>query len=375
MTVWDTLTINNLELKNRWVRSATWEGMANDDGSVTEGLVKFYKTLAESGLGLIISSHTFIDLPGKAGFKMTGIQTDDIAKTHIPLVEACHSEGVPIACQINHCGAATSVKGAVPVVLCRFDGDADKQKACMIHPEAHVLTTEELEQIEDAFVAAAVRAKEIAGYDAVQLHAAHGYFISQTLSDIMNQRTDKYGEDRTLFIRNTVRKMREAVGPDYPILVKINGEDCLDTEEGKPSGNTIDQTVALLSSLDGLDAAEISGGSYLASPAKGTIRRGNFFPVAKQGYFKEQAMKVKAAVGDKMKIISVGGIRTVPGANAILDAGIDAVAMSRPLIAEPNLIKLLKEDETLERVKCTSCAKCLGHMFKTEEPICCAKHM
>ncbi len=375
MTVWDTLTINNLELKNRWVRSATWEGMANDDGSVTEGLVKFYKTLAESGLGLIISSHTFIDLPGKAGFKMTGIQTDDIAKTHIPLVEACHSEGVPIGCQINHSGTYTDVRGAIPPVLCRFDGDADKQKACKIHPEAHVLTTEELVQIEDAFAAAAVRAKEIAGYDAVQIHCAHGYIINESLSGIYNQRTDKYGDDRTLFIRNTVRKVRDAVGPDYPILVKINGDDFIEAEEGKPCGNTIDQIVALLATLDGLDAAEISGGSYLAPPTKGPVRRGNFFPVAKQGYFKEQAMKVKAAVGEKMKIISVGGIRTVPGANAILDAGIDAVAISRPLIVEPHLIKLLQENETIERVKCTSCGKCLTHMLETEETLFCAKHV
>ncbi|KAG9394550.1 NADH:flavin oxidoreductase/NADH oxidase family protein [Carpediemonas membranifera] len=356
-SVWEPLTLNKLSINNRWMRSATWEGFAAPNGDITPKLVEFYKDLANGGLGLIISSHTYIRPDGALAFGMSGIVDDEQAKTHIPLVEAVHAvDGAKIVCQINHTGALTSTE--TPICCSKLDDQPELQAIIGIKPNAHELTTKEMEDLEDVYVRAAVRCKNIAGYDGVQFHGAHQYFIAQTLSELTNQRTDVYGQDRSLFFTNVVRKTREAVGPDFFLMAKINGSDFLEID-GKARGTTIESTLEYLKPVaDLLDAVEVSGGGAIkGSAAPG--RKGNLFPVANQGYHTEQAKTIKERFGEKMKVILVGGIRTPKAANKFIDSGVcDAVSMSRPLIVQPDLIKRLKADPEADRVACVSCSKC-----------------
>ncbi|KAG9393422.1 NADH:flavin oxidoreductase/NADH oxidase family protein [Carpediemonas membranifera] len=363
----------NLLALNRWVRSATWEGLAEPNGNVSEEMVKYYADLAKGGVGMIITTCMFFDEErnGVTGFNQAGLATDEMVATHKALVDACHAEETPVVAQINHSGAAAP---PFPNLVRQVFSETVPPME-MPH---NVMTIEEIEAIEDGFVQAAIRCKEIAGYDGVQIHAAHGYLVNQSLSDLTNNRTDKYGEDRTLFLCNIACKIRAAVGPDYPVLMKLNGDDCLHEGELQieAKGHTIAQSVEIIKKLvDVVDTVEVSGGSQIAGPKAMPIRKGNHYKVENQGYFKEYAKAVKQAVGDKMRVISVGGIRSVAGANQLIEGGFcDAVSMSRPFIAQPDVVNQMFADEGL-KIKCNSCFKCMPYSFQNKVSIRCVKDL
>jgi 2,4-dienoyl-CoA reductase-like NADH-dependent reductase (Old Yellow Enzyme family) len=180
--LYEPITINNMSLKNRLVKSATYEAMAAEDGSVTEPLIDMYTSLAKGGVGLIITGYAYIQENGHCMPLQTGVFSDDNIPGLRKMVDAVHEEGGKIALQIAHAGRQTTpalIGGQKPMAPSAMEADP------FFHTEPRAMTTEEISETIDAFAAAALRCKK-AGFDAVQLHGAHGYLISQFLSPFID---------------------------------------------------------------------------------------------------------------------------------------------------------------------------------------------
>ena len=345
--LFDQTMINGMTLQNRLVRSATWEGMCEQDGRPTEKVVNWYRELAKGGIGLIITGYAFIRPEGKQLPGKMGIHTDAFAGNYENLTRAVHDAGGKVALQIVHAGGETDANTAGRQPLAPSAVKVDQ------FPEMPVeLSKDEISDIVTAFGEGARRAKTW-GFDAVQLHGAHGFLINQFLSPLTNRRTDEYGgsiENRSRFLLEVYRKVREAVGPEYPVLIKLNAADHLD------GGLEIDDAVYAAKALAklGIDAIEVSAGTP-ASGEKGPVR-GKINKPEKEAYNLDLARKVKAAVG--CPVMVVGGFRSYEVAeNTIRDDGMDYIAMARPLIREPGLPNRWSKGDR-SPARCISCSKC-----------------
>ena len=347
--LFDQTTINGMTLRNRLVRSATWEGMCEQDGRPTEKLNNWYRDLAQGGTGLIISGYTYVRPEGQQMPCKMAIYTDDFARDFENLTSAVHDAGGKIAVQLVHAGGQANAKaiGRQPLAPSAVKVDQFPEKPSE-------LTNDEIDDIVAAFAEGARRAKAW-GFDAVQLHGAHGYLINQFLSPHTNRRTDEYGGDvdnRCRFMLEVYRKVRDTVGPDYPVLIKLNAADNLD------GGLEIDDGIYAAKKLAdaGIDAIEISTGTKASgkdNPARTKIKTPE-----KEAYNLEPARKVKAAVG--CPVMVVGGFRSYEIAEkAISDDGMDYIAMSRPLIREPNLANRWRLGDR-SPATCISCNSCFG---------------
>ncbi|RJO65174.1 MAG: NADH:flavin oxidoreductase [Myxococcales bacterium] len=321
-------TLNRLELPNRLIRSATWEGMADAQGFVADALLPLYRRLAKGGVGLIITGYAYIRPDGRGLPNQIGIWSDD----HVPglarLAAAIHEAGGKALVQIVHAGGQTTadlVGGSE--LIAPSAAPYPSHKAL---PRA--LAAEELPALAAAFAAAARRAME-AGFDGVQLHGAHGYLLNRFLSPASNRRTDAYGgslPNRARFVVETIRAVRQAIGEAAALSMKLNGEDF------EPGGLVLDDAVAAarLFAQAGLDHIEVSGGTPAAG-ANGAVRRGVDAP-EKEAYFRRHAAAIKRAV--PVPVGLVGGIRSFEIAEAIVSGGeADTASFARPLICEPEL--------------------------------------
>jgi 2,4-dienoyl-CoA reductase-like NADH-dependent reductase (Old Yellow Enzyme family) len=213
------------------------------------------------------------------------------------------------------------------------------------------LAADEIRTLISDFVAAAVRARR-AGFDGVQLHAAHGYLLSAFLSPHTNRRTDEWGgpvENRARALLETLRGVKAACGPDFPVIVKLNSTDFLE------GGLTVDDAVRVARMLDeaGIDGIEVSGG--MAEAKKGSIWPG-LRREEDEGYFVENAARIKGAV--RVPVFGLGGIRTLAAAERMVaDGRVDLISLSRPLIRDPYLVKHFREG-AVARSACISCNKC-----------------
>ncbi len=346
-TLFEETTINGMTMRNRVVRSATWEGMCEPDGRPTEKLINFYRDLAQGGIGLIVSGYTFVRPEGKQLPGKMGIHTDDFANDYENLTAAVRDAGGKIAVQLVHAGGQTDVKSAGRQPLAPSAVHVDQ------FPEMPAeLTKDEIGDIVEAFGQGARRAKAW-GFDAVQLHGAHGYLINQFLSPLTNRRADEYGggiENRCRFLLQVYGKVRETVGGDYPVLIKLNATDHLD------GGLEIDDALYAAKKLSeaGIDAIEVSAGTPASgkkSPAREKINKPD-----KEAYHLGLASRIKEAV--RCPVMVVGGFRSYEIVeNAIRDHGMDYIAMARPLIREPGLAnRWLQGDRG--PAKCISCSSC-----------------
>ncbi len=299
--------IGTMEIPNRLVRSATAERMAHPDGTCGPQMEKLYSDLAEGGAGLIILGHACVREDGRNRISMTGIYDD----SHIPglrkIAEAIHRYGAKAVSQINHAGRQTTpaVIGKTPIAP-----SAVANKVTGLTPRE--MTHAEIEEMIRAFGRAARRAKA-AGFDAVQIHGAHGFLISSFNSPYTNTRQDEWGgtaEKRMRFITEVYREVRRQVGDDYPVLVKLNADDCLE------GGITIEEVSEIAVRLErlGIDAIEISGG--MAESKVGFIRAG-IDSREKEAYFLPYAKRLKEVVS--IPLLLVGGIRSLETAEEILD--------------------------------------------------------
>ena len=318
--------IGNLELPNRLVRSATAEHMADSNGRPRLQLKQHYQELARGGAGLIITGHMFVHPSGSTQSEMTGIYSDGLIPSLAELTDVVHREGGRIAVQINH-GGMQAGPDVVPELIAPSAVDAP-----FLKQPARAMTPDEIDLLIDAYAQAARRAKE-AGFDAVQVHAAHGYLISQFLSPFINRRTDEWGGDvdrRMRFLRAVCQAVREQVGPDYPVFTKLGMIDGV--EEG---GLTPDESVQIVANLEdmGLDGLEISGA--IGGDQNINVRAG-VLPGVDEAYFRPLAQRARSATS--LPILLVGGIRSRPVMDEILDAGdADFISLCRPFICEPDL--------------------------------------
>ena len=224
-TLFEASAINGMVLKNRLVRSATWEGMCADDGRPTEKLIRCYCDLARGGVGLIISGFAFVRPDGKQLPGKLGIHEDAFKESFEALTAAVHDADGKIAIQLVHAGgqASAAVAGRQPLA-------PSAVKVVQFAEEPAAMTTGDIEAVVAAFAAGARRARDW-GCDAVQLHGAHGYLINQFLSPLTNRRTDSYGggiENRCRFMHEVYQAVRGAVGEDFPVMIKFNAADNLE---------------------------------------------------------------------------------------------------------------------------------------------------
>jgi len=345
--LFENTTIKNINLKNRFICSATWHGMANFDGSASPMLISSLLPVARGEAGLIIGEMAYVTPDTVSSPGQLGIYGDNLLPGLRRMTEFVHKEGVPIILQLVHSGlfASPLLSGATPIgpsVLETPDGKIGKE-----------MSKEDIKNVVNAFRNAALRAKE-AGFDGVQIHAAHGWLLSQFLSSFFNKRTDEYGgtlENRTRIVLEVTRGIIEAVGENFAVTVKINSDDWL------PGGFNTEEMLAVSEMIEkeGIDAIEISGGTI------GALLTGNpdgsFSPVSKKDvYYAEAAKRLKEKV--RIPVILVGGIRTFEKADELVKNGIaDYISLCRPLIREPDLIKKWKSGN-LKTSDCISDSAC-----------------
>ncbi|SKB64717.1 2,4-dienoyl-CoA reductase [Acetoanaerobium noterae] len=359
ISLWDKSKVKSIELKNRFIRSALWMKMADEDGHINSNLIEHYISLAKGGVALIITGYAFISDEERPNPRMLGISNDSFIEEYKELTEAVHCEGSKIALQMvlggsqNHHPDSQNMRILGP--------SAVKNRVTGITPvEA---TKDDIHEVIDKFALAAERAKK-SGFDAVQIHAAHGYFLSQFLTPYYNRRTDEYGGDinnRARIIYEVIGAVREKVGEDYPIMIKLNFDDFMDKNEGL----VMDDALYVFEKVDklGVDIIEVSAVNESSGKGIGPARTG-IKTLAEQSYFREQTEKVAQIVD--AKVVLMGGNRSVEVMENILETSeINYFSIARPLLCETDLINKWK-DNKFYSPKCISCNKC----WETEPNSC-----
>jgi len=353
-------SIGRLKIKNRFVRSATWEGMAGEDGACTSRLVKLTGELAVGEVGLIVSSHAFVSPEGQAGPWQLGICDDRLVSGLRQMATAAHDGGSTIVAQLAHAGLQaatllTKTQAIGPSSLPRDDGTHCKE-----------MTLAEIQQTVDTFVAAAVRAKD-AGFDGVQIHAAHGYLLSQFVSPYYNRRRDEFGgsaANRARIVLDILGRIKSTLGEEFPVLIKLNSEDFIDG--GLTVGDSLQ--IARLLAEAGIDAIELSGGTADAASHFKPVRRGRLPSEDKEVFYRDAARRFKEDIN--VPLIVVGGIRSYSVAERLVDEGLaDFVSLSRPLIREPRLVARWKSGDTAKS-ECGSCNLCFKPILEGKGMYC-----
>jgi 2,4-dienoyl-CoA reductase-like NADH-dependent reductase (Old Yellow Enzyme family) len=387
--------IGALELKNRMIRTASHEGLADEGGRPSAAQFQFYKKFIEGGIGLVITGYAGIMQAGKSAlYRMTMIDSDDLIAAHRDLVKRTHEIGGKIFLQIAHCGRQTWSRETGKLLM------APSPIPCGFYREMpEAMTEEDISSVVEHFALAARRTRD-AGYDGVQIHGAHGYLLSTFLSCHSNKRTDSWGgsrENRFRIVDEVLRATRKMVGDDFPMLIKLN------TFERAPSGIKSEDCLAfsqMVAATGCCDAIELSCGT---NEGGFIMARGKFptdaifsymrpycnyprliqaffkyivvpFIKAKQpqfteGYNLDTATKVKQAIS--LPIITVGGMRSKQlMENAISSGRTDFVSMARPLIMEPDLPNKFKSGIS-EVALCDNCNECV--VAADTKPIQCYK--
>ena len=324
--IFDPIQLNYMAVKNRLVRSATWEGTANPDGSVTEEAYEIYDELAKGGVGAIITGFTSVALHDYYFDGMMRLCDDSLIPQYKKLTDIIHKENVPVITQLA-LGAYYREKNG---------------RYMQVEPDD--MTEEEIHYVIRQFIDASIRAKK-AGFDGVQIHAAHFFFLSRFISPAVNHRKDAYGgtiKNRfriLLQIMDGIRKETE----DLHITVKINSNDFT------YGGLNESESLAICKLLDqaGIDSIEVSGNGT----SVGGIR-----PHVNEGYFAPFAAEV--AYNVSCPVIVVGGFRSLETMEDLLNkTKIELISLSRPLLREPDLPNKMKADPAVIS-KCVSCNAC-----------------
>jgi 2,4-dienoyl-CoA reductase-like NADH-dependent reductase (Old Yellow Enzyme family) len=364
-----------LTLRNRFIKAATFEGMAVDN-RVSERLVDFHRAMAAGGLGMTTVAYLAVSEDGQ-GAPAEIVVRPEAAPGLRKLADAVHAEGAAISAQIGHAGpvaAGTGRKGLAPSRI--FSAMALRFTAAVDDADIARITQD---------FAQAARVLQDSGFDALELHLGHNYLLSAFLSPALNRRTDRWGgsvENRAEFPRQVVRAVRAAVGPSMAVLAKLNMAD------GYPGGIWLDESVQvarLLESDGALDAIELTGGSSLKNPmylfrgeapieemAKAfpqPLRSGfrlmgsRFLPSYpfEEAYFLPYARQFRAALD--MPLVLLGGINRIETVRHALELGFPFVAMGRALLREPELLLRWQRGDTREAL-CIHCNKCMPTIYR-----------
>lgn len=309
------LEVKRLLLRNRIVMPPMASNAAGEDGQPTQRHLEYYLPRARSGVGLVIWEHTYVHPSGRLTRGQLGLHHDGLVEAYRPLVSALKATGARVAIQLTHAGGATTEAAC---------GTQPVGPSAVVHPRTgrapRALTPEEMASLREAFAAAARRAQR-AGFEAVEIHGAHGFLLNQFLSPLTNRRADAYGgslEDRARFPLEVVRAVREAVGPDYPVFYRLGAADNL------PGGLPLEEAKVVAPWLveAGVDLLDVSGGLGGSHPAG-----------APPGFFLPLAEGIKSVV--KVPVVGVGGISDPFFADEIVRSGrADLVAVGRALLAD-----------------------------------------
>ncbi len=356
--IFTPLTVKTMTLKNRIVMTPMGTNYGTQSGELSDTHIKYYEQRAKGGTGLLIVENINIDYPlGSNGTTQIRIDHDNFIPALYKLTEAVHKYGSCISVQINHAGAAASSArtGIQPVSASNIPSKVGGE---IPRP----LTLPEIEEIVKKFGQAAKRA-QIAGFDAIEIHGGHSYLISQFLSPITNDRTDEFGgspENRARFAKMVVEECRRAVGPFFPIMIRISADEFM------AGGNTLEDSLELLKYFEKeIDIFDVSAG--LAGSMQFQIDA-NYLPDGWRSYMAK-------AVKDKFNkpCMTMGNIRNPEVAEDILareDA--DLIGMGRGLIADPEWVNKVEfgQEDTIR--KCISCnIGCAGNRIGVNRPIRC----
>lgn len=347
-TLFEPSQIGKMTLKNRFIRSATWENMATEDGHMTKQLYAIYEELAKGEVGLIVTGYANIVEEEKPNAGMMGIYNDSFIEEYKKLTELMHSYDAKIVMQIAYGGTKSTYDIGERVIYAPSDV-CEKSTQTQGKP----MTKAEIDYIVDAFAQASLRAKQ-SGFDGVEIHAAHTYLINQFLSPYYNRREDEYGgslDNRLRFLLEIYQATRKLVGEDFPILVKLTATEFFE------GGLTFEETRLICQKLEavGVDAIVMSGNVHgKASTLVGEAYDG--YTLQGEGYFHEYGDVISKEL--QIPVITVGGLTDIKAIEAIAErTNIQYFALSRPLLSEPNLIKRWQEGNR-DPAECESCSKC-----------------
>jgi 2,4-dienoyl-CoA reductase-like NADH-dependent reductase (Old Yellow Enzyme family) len=387
--LFEPLRLGALTVSGRLFKTATSETRASDDGFVTDELLEFYEPMARAGTPLLITGNLYVDRQGKSTPRMGGIDDDDKVPGLARLTSLVHERGSKIFAQVNHCG-----RQVVPRSVALDEAvSASGVKELFLGTKPRPLTAPEIATAVRRFAEAAERARK-AGFDGVQIHAAHGYLINQFLTPYTNRRDDGYGgsfANRLRFLSEVFRATRKRVGDDFPVILKLNGSDALPLRPGLGTARLVE--VARAMEEQGIDAVEVSVGHYESGlPVvrgkfwryfRGVLRDGTArdlpraryaalavsWPVAailfnllwryRPGFNLRYARRFKEAL--TVPVIAVGGFLTREQMEKPLRDGLcDAVSSGRAMIADPFLYRHVAEGT--EGPRCVFCNACVARV-------------
>ncbi|EHI98400.1 NADPH dehydrogenase [Clostridium sp. DL-VIII] len=354
--LFENTTIKNMKLKNRFFKGATWEALADDKGHMTEELYDMYEEFAKGGVGTIITSYTYVTENEKPNPKMLGIYDDSFIEEYKKLTDLVHNYNSNIIMEIVYGGSQTKYTDKEV-----FGPSSVENQVSKVTPKE--MTKEDIDYIVNAYGDAALRVKK-SGFDGVELHAGHGYFLNHFLSPYYNRRTDKYGgeiENRARIIFEIYENIRSKAGEEFPILIKINSEDF--AEGGLTRRDSL-YVCRRLSEM-GIDAIEVSGGNESFNEVwenDNKSVRSKVPGVEFQPHFKDFAEELSKQI--TTPVILVSGNRSINGMEEILnESNVQYFALARPLNSEPDLINKWEKNPSY-KVRCISCNKCFdvdGH--------------
>jgi len=333
--------IGTLELKNRIIMAPMATNYSNERGEISDRQVAYYIERAKAGVGMIMTESNYVSTEGRGSSRRTGLTQSNDITGHKKLVEAIHKLNVPICAQLHHAGSCTMPKNIDQYPI---SSSTVRQAITGVIPRA--LRIDEIHDLVKKYGNAARRAKE-AGFDAIQIHAGHGYLINQFLSPYYNKRTDQYGgspTNRMRFLLEIIEEVRSVVGPEFPLMVRLNGEDALD------GGYDIEYAKEVARQLEshGVDEVSMTRGNYerleLMSPTPP-------IPEGVNTIFSEQ---IKQTV--KIPVGVVGRIRTPEMADGIIESGkADLIYLGRQLIADPAWVAKAESGHEEEIRTCLYC--------------------
>ena len=369
--LFEPINIAGMELPNRFVRSATHDGFSTTDGEITDGSIEFLTDLAKGGVGLIVVGFAYVTPAGQAVPKQNAIYDDRFIADMKKVTESIHQYDSKVVLQIGDSGSQSAVahqKGIqtlapsnIKRAWASFKGTEEVTHTEKGTPEykfetaamnAREMTEEDIQTVIQAHADGARRVRE-AGFDGVQFHGGHGYLISEFASTAANLRTDSWGgplENRMRFILSSYQRVREAVGDDFPVMIKLGVED--QREGGLQLADGIEMAKGL--AMVGMDAIEVSEGVE-QTPAN-HIRTG-VDTREKEAYYLDNAREVRKEV--KIPLFLVGGMRSFDIMESIVEEGTaDCIALCRAFIREPDLVERFRRGDR-EIARCISCNGCL----------------
>jgi 2,4-dienoyl-CoA reductase-like NADH-dependent reductase (Old Yellow Enzyme family) len=373
--VFTAAKLAGLELKNRVIRAGCFEGMCQQ-GQVTDALIEHHRRLAAGGVAMTTVAYCSVSEDGRA-FDHELWMREKIVPDLKRLTDAVHREGGRVSIQLGHSGFFTNKK-----VIGKRPMGASARWCMFMRSYCREMTRHDINEKIDDFVRAAMLAKT-AGFDAIEIHAGHGYLLSQFLSSWTNRRRDEFGgvlSNRLVFPSKVIEKARDILGNDFPILVKMNQVD------GMNGGVSIHESEIIAKAFERAGASALIPSSGFTSKVPFLMLRGNLpiremsenqarwfdrlglkifgrlmvpFHAYRPLFQIEGARRIREAV--KIPVIYIGGVESLAGINEALDAGFEFVQIGRASIQDPDFVARL-ESGAIDHSPCDHCNRCVAAM-------------